>query len=145
MDDWSDRIRKHPQFSPNQTSFCSLLGISYYLPAEVFRNLLMNISKTVPEGSSIVFDYPDEHSYTPRAGERAKKQALLAGGAKENMLASYAYVELEKILSNAGFLIYEHLTPEQITDQFFRKYNEANPNHRMSAFDNVNYCLAVKE
>lgn len=143
-DDWRDCIGGYPHYSPTQISFCSLLGISYYLPAEEFQNLLMNISETVPEGSTVVFDYPDENSYTPRAGERAKKQALLAGGAKENMLASYSYVEMEKLLSDAGFLIYEHLTPEQITDAFFSKYNEANPKRRMSAFDNVNYCLAVK-
>lgn len=60
------------------------------------------------------------------------------------MLASYSYQQMEKLLSDCGFLIYEHLNPTQITDQYFSEYNKANPSHRMTAFDNVNYCLAVK-
>lgn len=141
---WSDCFMGSSDFSSNHISFCSLLGICYYLPPEIFRNILMKISKIIPKGSSIVFDYPDENSYTQKAGERAKKQAMLASGAEENMLASYSYSELEVLLSECGFLIYEHLTPEQITAEYFKDYNAVNPKHQMSAFDNVNYCLAVK-
>lgn len=61
------------------------------------------------------------------------------------MLGSYSYIELEKLLAESNFMIYEHLTPDEITDQYFKKYNNANPNHKMTAFDNVNYCLAVKK
>lgn len=99
----------------------------------------------LPKGSSIVFDYPDENSYTEKAGERAKKQALLSGAANEKMLASYSYKDMESILSERGFLIYEHLTPREMTHQFFEAYNEVNPKYPMIAFDNVNYCLAVKK
>lgn len=69
----------------------------------------------------------------------------MAGAANEKMLASYSYVEMEKLLAYNDFLIYEHLTPNEITEQYFRKYNQANPEHPMTAFDNVNYCLAVKK
>jgi len=41
-------------------------------------------------------------------------------------------------------LVYEHLTPPEITEQYFKKYNTLNPEHPITAFDNVNYCLAVK-
>lgn len=44
-----------------------------------------------------------------------------------------------------GYLIYEHLEPQGITEQYFALYNEANPKNQMSAFDNTNYCLAVKQ
>ncbi len=142
---WNDCFKDTLDFKPKYISFCSLLGISYYLSTEDFKNLLMKISGIITDGSSIVFDYPAEDSYTERAGERAKKQAMLAGGANESMLACYSYAEVEKLLSECGFLIYEHLTPDQITAQYFRDYNEANPKYQMSAFDNVNYCLAVKK
>jgi O-methyltransferase involved in polyketide biosynthesis len=107
-------------------------------------NLIRGISNTVCSGSTIVFDYPDQDTYTDRAGERAKKQTMLAGAAGEAMLASYSYFDMEALLSDCGFLIYEHLEPKDITERYFAEYNRANPQHLMSAFDNVNYCLAVK-
>ncbi|WP_411680090.1 hypothetical protein [Clostridium thailandense] len=69
----------------------------------------------------------------------------MACAANEKMLGSYSYVELEKLLDRSNFMIYEHLTPNEITEQYFKKYNQANPNHQMTAFDNVNYCLAVRK
>lgn len=97
------------------------------------------------DGSSIIFDYPDENSYTDTAGERAKRQTMLAGAANEKMLASYSYAEIEKMLADCSFLMYEHLTPSEMTTQYFSAYNHANPSRIMTAFDNVNYCLAVKK
>lgn len=135
----------HTEFDKSKLSFCSLLGISYYLSKEIFTNLIRGISNTVCTGSTIVFDYPDQDTYTDKAGERAKKQAMMAGGAGEAMLASYSYFDMETLLSNCGFLIYEHLEPKEITKQFFAEYNQANPQHIISAFDNVNYCLALKK
>ena len=71
-------------------------------------------------------------------------QTALAGGAGEPMQASYSYPELEALLAEHGFLIYEHLTPQEITAQYFADYNRANPEHPMSAQNGVNYCLAVR-
>jgi hypothetical protein len=69
----------------------------------------------------------------------------LASAANENMLASYSYIEMEKLLADCDFQIDEHLTPNEITEQYFQTYNQANPEHPMTAFDHVNYCLAVKK
>lgn len=142
---WQSNLLSCAEFDESKISFCSLLGISYYLTKQVFSEMIEIISSFVPKGSSIVFDYPDEDTYTEKAGIRAKKQAAMAGAANEKMLASYSYVEMEKLLAYNDFLIYEHLTPNEITEQYFRKYNQANPEHPMTAFDNVNYCLAVKK
>jgi hypothetical protein len=70
---------------------------------------------------------------------------MLASSANETMLASYSYADMENLLDACGFSIAEHLTPDQITSKYFSAYNEANPMHAMSVFDNVNYCLAVKK
>lgn len=142
---WEGNLIECPQFERGKISFCSLLGISYYLTRQNFVHVINAISNNVPKGSSIIFDYPDEDTYTSKAGERVKKQLALAGAANENMQASYSYSELEKLLADSNFLIYEHLTPEEITEQYFKKYNQSNPEHAITAFDNVNYCLAVKE
>lgn len=142
---WERNLIECSQFEKNKISFCSLLGVNYYLTKQNFAHAINTISNIVPKGSSIVFDYNDDKAYTEKAGERAKKQATMAGAANEKMLGSYSYMELEKLLDESNFMIYEHLTPNEITDQYFKKYNKANPNHQMTAFDNVNYCLAVKK
>lgn len=143
-DDWERNLIAYPAFDQSKISFCSLLGISYYLSKLDFAQIIDTVSNIVPKGSSIVFDYPDENAYTSKAGERAKKQMAMAGAANEKMLASYSYVELQQLLGDSNFLIYEHLTPSEITEQYFKKYNQSNPKHTITAFDNVNYCLAVK-
>jgi len=144
VNNWIKNLTDRPEYDQSRISFGSLLGISYYLSKEHFIDLFKSIFSVVPAGSSIVFDYPDQDTYTPRAGERAKKQAAMAGAAGEKMLASYSYEELEELLADNNFLIYEHLTPTEITEQYFKKYNELNPKHTITAFDNVNYCFAVK-
>lgn len=60
------------------------------------------------------------------------------------MLAIYSYRAMEALLASRGFLIYERLTPEDMTEQYFKAHNEAEPARQMSALDNVEYCLAVK-
>ncbi|MGJ4851076.1 class I SAM-dependent methyltransferase [Bacillota bacterium Meth-B3] len=142
---WLDALAEHPAFHREKISLCSLLGLIYYLEKTCFARMIRSLAELLPRGSGIACDYPDQGSYTDRAGERAKKQAMLAGGAKEAMQASYSYAELEALLEPYGFLIYEHLTPPEITEQYFSRYNEANPAHKMAAFDNVNYCLAVRQ
>lgn len=142
---WERNLVACPEFIQSNISFCSLLGISYYLSKQTFAKVINTISAIVPKGSSIIFDYPDEDYYTSKAGERTKKQVAMADAANEKMLAGYSYVELEKLLDESGFLIYEHLTPNKITEQYFKKYNQLNPEHPITAFDNVNYCLSVKK
>lgn len=142
---WEGNLIACSEFDQSKISFCSLLGISYYLSKQTFAETINTISRIVPKGSSIIFDYPDKDSYTTKAGERAKKQAAMAGVANEKMLASYSYLELQEILDASNFLIYEHLIPNQITEQYFKKYNQSNPGNSITAFDNTNYCLAVKK
>lgn len=144
-DVFSEKLGSYSNYDKNKKSFISLLGVSYYLKKNTFENLIKSISDSIPEGSTIVFDYPDENSYTEYASERAKKQFLLAKDADEEMYTSYSYADLEKILSGFGLLIYEHLEPEEITKRFIDEYNKANPSSTITAFDNVNYCLAVKK
>lgn len=139
-----ERLNSCNVFDKSKLSFFSLLGISYYLSKEDFRTLLKGVADSATKGSIIVFDYPDEYTYTEQAGERTKKQSMLASGVNEEMLAGYSYQEISSILSDCDFSVCEHLTPTEMTKQYFGEYNSANPTHLITAFDNVNYCLAVK-
>lgn len=144
-DGWTKKLLSHNSFNKESLSFTSILGLSYYLSKEHFKTLLKSISNLIVEGSSIVFDYPDKDTFTDLAGERAKRQLMMAKGTGEPMINGYSYEDMEEMLSDCGLLIYEHLTPQEITEQYFNVYNSSNPSSMITAFDNVNYCLAVKK
>ena len=137
---WEKEITKNNNYDMNKISFCSVLGISYYLSRDNFKKMIKKISIIIPYGSTLVFDYPSISN-----SEQTIKQEELAKEAQEEMKAKYSYNDIEEILSDNDFLIYEHLTPDEITEQYFKEYNNANQNSQMKAFDSVNYCLAVKK
>lgn len=138
---WQDALLRCPGFSSEAISFCSLLGLVYYLPRQAFDALLAALAKLFPEGSSLVFDYPVRQT----AGSRDQKQAQLAAAAGEPMQDGWSYTEMESTLAKHGFLIYEHLTPQDITAQFFAPFNRVHPDHPLSAPEDVCYCLAVRK
>ncbi len=127
-------------YDKNQISFSSLLGISYYLAKEEFSNMIKSISSILCNGSSIIFDYPTyEDSRETQTNEK------LAIGANEQMKSKYSYKEIEDILSESGLLIYEHLNNKEMTNTYFEKYNNLNPNNKIIAPKGICYCLAVKK
>lgn len=136
---WHKEIINNNNYDINKISFCSMLGISYYLSKEDFKEMINKVSNMVSYGSTLVFDYPGISD-----NEQTRKQEELAKEAGEEMKAKYAYNEVEKLLGYNHFLIYEHLTEDQITEQYFKEYNSVNSS-QIKAFKNVNYCLAVKK
>ncbi len=136
---WKDALTE-AGFDAEKSSFGSLLGISYYLSKEDFARLIETIASVSREGSAVCFDYP-QATY----GDESRRNRALAAAAGEAMRAKYTYHELEALLADAGFLIYEHLDAGQATEAFFREYNRAEPEHAMAAPEGVGYCLAVKK
>lgn len=49
-------------FDPAAKSFFSWLGVTYYLSAEAIDTMLSALSGLCTDGSTLVFDYPDENS-----------------------------------------------------------------------------------
>lgn len=136
---WKDDL-VNAGFHAEKQFFGSLLGISYYLSKDDFRKLLKEISSISCAGSTICFDYPQSSD-----GTESKRNRELAAAAGEQMKAQYSYDELEELLSEAGFLVYEHLDAEEATNAFFQDYNNSNREHSMTAPAGVGYCLAVKQ
>ena len=129
---WKEKLI-HAGFDPKKTSFGTLLGISYYLSRQDFKNLVAAIASISCEGSSICFDYP-----ISEAGAESQRNRELAAAAGEMMKAKYSYEEMEAQLSNAGFLIYEHMDADEATDAFLKESG-------MNAPAGVGYCLAVRK
>ena len=136
---WRDSLLARG-FRPEVKSFASLLGISYYLDRDEFKSLLLTLAEIMPEGAAICFDYPAVDD-----GQEARTNRALAQGAGERMKAQYACAELEALLAECGFPVYEHLGPDGMTGQYFADYNRANPARRMEAPKGVGYVLAVRK
>lgn len=125
----------------NKKTFFSLLGVTYYLTKEELSSLIERLFAMVPEGSSIVFDYPDENLFTEKGlSNRVENMVKMAAVGGEPMKSCFSYTEMEALLEKAGLLIYEHLSPEDIHTLYFEGRNDY-----LKAFETVHYVHAVKK
>lgn len=117
----------------------SWLGVTYYLSTEAINTMLAALSELCADGSSLVFDYPDENFFDV-SEKRVQNTIMMAKAGGEPMQSAFSYSEIEKLLEKHGFLIYELLTPDDIQRDIIDKAGTD-----MKAFEHVNYCLAVRK
>lgn len=127
-------------FKKDEKTLCSILGVSYYLKKETFKNTLKVLSDNISSGSAILFDYPND------IGEYSKSiNGKLAHGTNAEMKSKYSYSYIQDIASSSNLLIYELLNNKDIDNNYFYDYNTLNPNNKIKAPIQVNYCLMVKK
>lgn len=126
-------------FAPSAKSFFSWLGVTYYLSVEAIDTMLSVLSTLCADGSSLVFDYPDEDFFAAPE-KRVQNTIMMAKAGGEPMQSAFSYSELERLLEKHGFLIYELLTPDNIQRDIIDKAGAD-----LKAFEHVNYCLAVRK
>ena len=126
-------------FDPSVKSFFSWLGVTYYLSTEAIGKTLAELSSLCADGSTLVFDYPDENFFAAPE-KRVQNTVMMAKAGGEPMQSAFSYGELEKLLEKHGFLIYELLTPDDIQSDIIDKAGAA-----LKAFEHVNYSLAVRK
>ncbi|MDD6527569.1 MAG: hypothetical protein PUF31_07200 [Oscillospiraceae bacterium] len=78
-------------------------------------------------------------------GQESERTRALAAGANEKIKAEYTYREIESLLAECGFLIYEYHDDKSATKAFCESYNRKNPQHEITAPKGVGYVLAVKK
>ena len=126
-------------FDTSRKTFFSWLGVTYYLTTEAIGKTLTELSGICAEGSTLVFDCPDEGFFASDV-RRVKNTIMMAAAGGEPMRSAFSYNELEKLLERHGFLIYEFMTPDDIQRDIIDSVGAD-----MKAFEHVNYCLAVKK
>lgn len=125
----------------NEKTFFSLLGVSYYLTKNEIKNLLKHLFTNIPPGSSIVFDYADETLFDEKGlSNRVDNMVKMAAASGEPMKSCFSYAEIQRLLEDIGLLIYEHLSPAQIDEQFF-----SNRTDYLTSFETIHYIHAVKK
>lgn len=123
-----------------EKTFCSMLGISYYLDKDIFKNTIKELSNIMPKGSAILFDYPNTFET-----EKEIINKKLASGANEKMKSLYSYNDIERIAEESNMLIYEHLNYDDINNTYFYDYNTLNPNDKVNAPMGVSYAILIKQ
>ncbi len=126
-------------YKRNEKTFCSMLGISYYLDKITFKNTIKELSNIIPKGSTILFDYPNNYET-----KKEKLNQQLAKGTNEKMKSIYSYKDIEDIAEDSNMLIYEHLNYNDINNTYFYDYNTLNPNDKIIAPMGVSYIMLVK-
>ena len=126
-------------FDPTVKTFFSWLGVTYYLSVETIDKTLAALSSLCADGSTLVFDYPDENFFDATE-RRVQNTIMMAKAGGEPMQSEFSYSELEKLLEKHSFLIYELLTPDDIQRDIIDKAGAD-----MKAFEHVGYCLAVRK
>lgn len=137
--DWINHLLQ-TNFNDTKKTLCSLLGISYYLDKQVFENTIKVLSNTIPKGSIIIFDYPND-----KASEKELLNQKLAAGANEPMKSTYSYKEIEIMAERYNMIICEHLNYEDVNKLYFYDYNTLNPNNKIIAPIGVCYCAIIKQ
>lgn len=127
-------------FDPHKKTVFSLLGVTYYLTKEVLQQLFDTLFKDLPKGSSIVFDFADEQLFKEKGiYHRVQHIVQMAQVSGEPMKFCISLHELERLLSEYQLLIYEHLSPQDIQNQYF-----SNRDDDLQAFETIHYVHAVK-
>ncbi len=116
----AEKLALAPQFDSGKTSFV-YVGDVICGDWKSLEQLLKDMFKIIPAGSSVAFCYKNENA---------------PGG------CSYAF--LEKLLSQAGYHIYEHQTARQLHRQNFRNFEVLN-RRRFDLPADISFCLAVKK
>lgn len=126
-------------FDRRKKTFFSLLGVSYYIGKSETADFLRALSSLSSDGSTLLFDYASAGIFLSDV-PRVTRMLGMAKAGGEEMRSSYDYFSMEQLLSDAGFLVYELLTPRDIEKRFIQgKVKD------MRAFENINYIQAVKK
>lgn len=124
-------------FRKGVKTFFSWLGVSYYLTKEQIQTMLQTIGQIAAEGSSLVFDYATNDLFTSPV-KRVQNMIAMAAASGEPMKSTFDYTELEQFLEKQQFLIYEHLSTEEIQQKYF-----ADRIDYLTAFEHIQYALSV--
>jgi methyltransferase (TIGR00027 family) len=94
-------------------------GVTYYLPAQVIDETLSFIRQNSPPGSIVCFDYSSTFPGMEEAyGVKEAREFMKSHSPGERMEFSIERAKIGAFLSERGYTLTEHLTPEEIEKRF---------------------------
>lgn len=123
-------------FVKGEKTLFSMMGLLYYLTKDEIAQILEKIALFVAEGSAVVFDIADNQAFSSKVG-RVREMIEMARLSGEEMKSCFGYEELEILLQEYGFYVYEFLHEGDIQRRYFADST------KMRAFEHIDYVLAV--
>ena len=120
-------------------TFFSILGVLYYLTLPVFEQTLEKISRSSEAGNRVVFDFPDEKTFSREYARRAYDLAKITDKLGEPMQHGFTVREIRQALAETGFKVVRHETPESIQKTYFDERTDG-----QTAYENIHFILAEK-
>ncbi|MBN2099158.1 MAG: class I SAM-dependent methyltransferase [Dehalococcoidia bacterium] len=125
-------------YNPQEPTYFSWLGGTYYLTREVVFTTLRAIARMAPLGGTVVFDYVDQDAFSAeRSAGRMRVMQAIASEAGEPMQASFSPRDLPRELQMLGLCLQEDLGPAEIEQRYFRGRKDA-----YHAFEHVHFASA---
>lgn len=107
-------------YDPQDLTFFSWLGVTYYLPREAVFATLHAIADIAPNGSKVIFDYYDTEAYIPeKASPRVQIGLKVVQQMGEPMKAGFDPLTLAADLAPLGLRVQEDLSPWDIQFRYF--------------------------
>lgn len=134
-------VLEKAKFQAEHKTFFSVLGVSYYLPVNVFSAALGQIAAVGGHPRNrIVFDYPTPPEKSGHLEPRMAVLAELAGAAGETMRGGMNKKELTACLCANGLQLHQHMMPQMIQERYFNASNDW-----LRAYENVYFVTAKME
>ena len=125
-------------FDPKLPTFFSVLGVTYYLPLELFADTVNKMGSFQNPENRLVFDFPDKG--LPTDSSRGAELTHITAMLGEPMAPGYREEDVMNMLRQCGFQCKQHLTPEEIEKRYFSGRSDG-----LHAFENIHFILAKKE
>lgn len=132
-----EKVLTENGFDKKKKTFFSCLGLFYYLSKAEIETIFQKISKFAAEGSTFLFDFADNHFFSSKI-PRVKELIKMAIESGSPMKSCFGYCELEKLLQQYNFYLYEFLTDAEMQERYF-----SDSRNEITPFEHVNYALAV--
>ena len=129
-------------FDTSLPTFTAILGVSYYLTLPVFEETLRIISEMTTEGSKLIFDFPDDTTFSDSQAEenpRVRELAEVTEKLGEPMLHGFSVQEINNALKRHSLNVDRHENPDQIQKNYFSGRED-----KLKAYENVHFIVAEK-
>ncbi len=138
-DDMTQELKKSG-FAADVPAFFAILGVTYYLTLPVFEQTIEKIGNISAAGNKVVFDFPDETTFSENSAERVQRLRQITAKLGEPMQHGFSISEIESALRRHGFRTAAHETPQTIQQHFFEGRTDS-----QKAFENIHFISAIKE
>ena len=123
-------------FNPKKRSVFSILGVSYYIPIEIFFKTIAQISQIAAPNSVVVFDYYEKERNSADSTTKIGRLKQIAAACGERMAEGYDPAQVIELAKKSGIKYCHDLTPQDLDEAFFKETTG------LSAFEGVHliYC-----